>query len=378
MSHLNRYLPIHRIDEKNRMVWGLATDETVDAQDEIIDYEATKKAVAEWREWANIREMHSPSAVGVAQEIVLDDASRSLWIGAKIVDDVAWRKVRDGVYKGFSIGGKALRKLLEHVGGQTVRRVVEYILLEISLVDRPANPSARFELVKRDGGTAMHDEETLDMSKMADTEDAEDAAESSGDEEQQTETSEEASEEGAETEPGEEKASMTADMVKSIVIGLLKELGLVREEGQGMAGQGMALAAEVENLRKSLDVMARQGMAPQSHLETLTTQVVQQDVRTTEALTKVSDNLQKVVADMGQVATAVEVLNERLEKVEALPHGTGPVLRELSFGPTRLDNQTETVLKALLSEATDPNMREMIGHKLTELQIRAAHQNGNQ
>ena len=68
-------------------------------------------AVAEWQQWSNIREMHKASAVGVAQELVLDDTTKSLWVGVKVVDDAAWQKVKDGVYKGFSIGGKALKKV---------------------------------------------------------------------------------------------------------------------------------------------------------------------------------------------------------------------------------------------------------------------------
>ena len=88
------YAPISKIDEESRTVWGLASDETVDEEGEIIDYAATKKAVNEWKDWANIREMHGASAVGVATEISLDDERKALYIGAHIVDDRAWEKVK--------------------------------------------------------------------------------------------------------------------------------------------------------------------------------------------------------------------------------------------------------------------------------------------
>lgn len=47
-------------------------------------------------EHGNIREMHQLSAVGTADEASIDD--RGLYIGAKVVDDVAWGKVTSGVY----------------------------------------------------------------------------------------------------------------------------------------------------------------------------------------------------------------------------------------------------------------------------------------
>ena len=75
---LTKFLPIAKIDEEKRMVWGKASDETIDAEAEITDYEATKEAVAEWQQWSNIREMHGPSAIGVAQEIILDDATSAV------------------------------------------------------------------------------------------------------------------------------------------------------------------------------------------------------------------------------------------------------------------------------------------------------------
>ena len=89
-------------------------------------------------EWRNIREMHQPSAVGVAKEANIDE--KGLYIGAKIVDDEAWKKVEAEVYKGFSIGGRTLTK--------DGNRIKSLELIEISLVDRPANPDCRIELVK--------------------------------------------------------------------------------------------------------------------------------------------------------------------------------------------------------------------------------------
>ncbi|MCB0207715.1 MAG: hypothetical protein KDJ52_00205 [Anaerolineae bacterium] len=368
MSRLTKFLPIAKIDEEKRMVWGLASDETVDAEDEVTDYVATKAAVEEWREWANIREMHGASAVGVAQEIILDDETKSLWIGVKVVDDSAWQKVLDGVYKGFSIGGKALKKISEVIDGRLVRRIIKYILIEISLVDRPANPSARFSLIKREGGIPMG-KETKDVPAQEEEQRAETVAkgeaaaeETAGDADETTrkmngeeEGHQENNEEGAAEEEQEPEQKMTEETVKNIMLGMLKELGLVREEGDGFAR-----SAEVEDLKKSLDGFQAKDEATES-LEKMSGEVE-----------KVGSNLQKMVGDMAKVASAVGEIEERLERIEQLPQGTGPVLRELSFGAVH--DQTETVLKSLLADATDPQMREVIGQRLTELQIKKVHQ----
>jgi len=149
---LNLFIPISKVDSEMRMVYGIATCSKLDNQNEIVDYEATKAAVADYSNWRNIREMHKPSAVGTAPILELRDNSQELYIGAKIIDDAAWMKCKEGVYKGFSIGGDKLdqRVEMDKVSGKTVNRITKYNLNEISLVDRPANPNCRFQTVKRD------------------------------------------------------------------------------------------------------------------------------------------------------------------------------------------------------------------------------------
>jgi Putative phage serine protease XkdF len=98
------YWPIAKLDREQRMVWGYASTEAEDDQGEVIRREALEAALADYMRFANIREMHQPSAVGVATEAAVDD--HGLYLGARIVDAEAWRKVTEGVYKGFSIGGR--------------------------------------------------------------------------------------------------------------------------------------------------------------------------------------------------------------------------------------------------------------------------------
>jgi phage head maturation protease len=146
------YAEITKIDRTQRLVFGYASTEALDNQGEIVRKEAIEAALPSYMRFANIREMHQPSAVGVAKEAEID--GKGLYLAARIVDDDAWRKVIEGVYKGFSIGGRVTAR---DVAAKHVITGVE--LLEISLVDRPANPEAVIELYKaaprRDGRATL-------------------------------------------------------------------------------------------------------------------------------------------------------------------------------------------------------------------------------
>lgn len=132
---------IEKIDEEQRIVEGYATTEALDAQGEIVSKDAITNALPDYMKFGNIREMHQAKAAGVVQATQIDE--KGLRIIGKIVDNDAWIKVKEKVYKGFSIGGKMLEKV-----GDTITSLQ---LTEISLVDRPANPEALITLWKADG-----------------------------------------------------------------------------------------------------------------------------------------------------------------------------------------------------------------------------------
>ena len=135
------FAEITKIDRERRMVFGYASTEALDSQGEVVRKEAIEAALPDYMRFANIREMHQPSAVGVAKEAAIDD--KGLYLAARIVDDEAWRKVTEGVYKGFSIGGRVTDR------DRAQKHVITGVeLMEISLVDRPANPEAVIELYK--------------------------------------------------------------------------------------------------------------------------------------------------------------------------------------------------------------------------------------
>ena len=137
-KRLQFYAPIEKTDEEERMVYGYASTEALDSQDEIVKVTAMAAAVDDYMKYANIREMHQHSAVGKTKKATVDN--KGLYIGAKVVDDNAWKKVKEGVYTGFSIGGRVKTMIGNEITGLQ--------LSEISLVDRPANPEATFDVWK--------------------------------------------------------------------------------------------------------------------------------------------------------------------------------------------------------------------------------------
>ena len=135
---------VEALDDGTIRVTGIASTGAIDDADERVLPEAMKAALPAYMRFGALREMHGLSAAGatLSAEVTEDGATR---IETHVVDPVAVKKVRLGVYKGFSIGGK----VLERDPGD--RRVITRLRLnEISLVDRPCNPEAVIDVWKAD------------------------------------------------------------------------------------------------------------------------------------------------------------------------------------------------------------------------------------
>ncbi len=155
MSELKLFLPITKVDVDQRLVYGLATAEVADRAGEICDYQSTKPYYEAWSAEMNeasggkslgaLRAMHGRVAAGKITDIAFDDEGKRIMIAAKIVDDDEWRKVEEGVYTGFSQGGRYVRRWPDP-GSDLTRYTAEP--REISLVDMPAVASATFEVIK--------------------------------------------------------------------------------------------------------------------------------------------------------------------------------------------------------------------------------------
>jgi HK97 family phage prohead protease len=133
-----------KIDKEQRVVAGYASTEATDAHGETILKSAIEAALDGYLEFPAVRQIHQLDAVGKTIEATVDD--RGLYIECKIVDDTAWTKITEGVFMGFSVGGKILAR------DKDDKTVITKIRLdEISLVDRPSNPEAKIDLWKAAG-----------------------------------------------------------------------------------------------------------------------------------------------------------------------------------------------------------------------------------
>jgi len=162
-QEVRRFAVISKVNDEERIVEGYASTTDLDNQGERITKQAMANALPDYMKFANVREMHQPSAVGVCKSATVDDTG--MYISAHVVDDDAWKKVKAGVYKGFSIGGRSTQKIDKVISGMR--------LTEISLVDRPANPECVIELWKGDGMSPTINKETqraavLELADMLD------------------------------------------------------------------------------------------------------------------------------------------------------------------------------------------------------------------
>ncbi|MBV9512064.1 MAG: HK97 family phage prohead protease [Caulobacteraceae bacterium] len=129
-------------------VSGVASSGAVDEADETVLPAAMKAALPAYMRFGALREMHGLSAAGatLSAEVGDDGLTR---IETHVVDPMAVRKVKLGVYKGFSIGGRVLER------DPADRKVITKLKLnEISLVDRPCNPEATIDMWKADRAEA--------------------------------------------------------------------------------------------------------------------------------------------------------------------------------------------------------------------------------
>lgn len=160
-------VPIAKVDKENRLVSGFATLDNIDTSDDVVTAEASKAAFDNFR--GNIREMHQPIAAGRIVDFREDEFFyngefyRGIFVTAYVSKGAqdTWEKVLDGTLQGFSIGGNITdqeTKFVKDAGenGKTIRFIKGYDLIELSLVDNPANQLANiFSIVKSNEGTFM-------------------------------------------------------------------------------------------------------------------------------------------------------------------------------------------------------------------------------
>ena len=133
------------LDDGTIKVWGFASTTGQDSDGETITADAMKSALPGYMKWGAVREMHAAKAAGTAIEAEVQDDGKT-WFGAHIVDTEAVKKVKTGVYKGFSVGGKVTAR--DELNKATITGIN---LVEVSLVDRPCNPETVLTMYKAEG-----------------------------------------------------------------------------------------------------------------------------------------------------------------------------------------------------------------------------------
>ncbi len=179
---MSLFLPITKVDIAKRLVYGTISEEVPDKAGEILDYESAKPAFQDWsqqfedasggKSLGNVRAMHGNIAAGKFTDISFDDERKRISGVAKIVDDDEWRKVLEGVYTGFSIGGGYARRWPDKDNPALMRYTP--VLTEVSLVDNPAVPTATFDVIKHDGTIECRKFNATKEDVMTDTDNTDD------------------------------------------------------------------------------------------------------------------------------------------------------------------------------------------------------------
>jgi len=157
------FIPITKVDVARRLVYGTIAEEIADRSGEIMDYASAKPMFQAWssdiekasngKSLGNLRAMHGNVAAGKLEQLAFDDEARKILCCGKVVDDNEWKKVLDGVYTGFSMGGNYARRWQDETQPHLMRYTPQPV--EVSLVDNPCIPTATFEVLKEDGSCEL-------------------------------------------------------------------------------------------------------------------------------------------------------------------------------------------------------------------------------
>lgn len=116
------HAPIFKADEERRLVYGvIAESDMIDAQGDVMNARTIEDMAHDYmirsRKFDDRHNWKQVAAMLVESWIVREDTNLfgqpvkaiSWVIGVKVFDDMIWQKIKSGVYKAFSIGGKGVR-----------------------------------------------------------------------------------------------------------------------------------------------------------------------------------------------------------------------------------------------------------------------------
>ena len=161
-QNIHLAVPFTKVNRETRTVSGFATLDNLDQTGDVVTAEASMKAFESFR--GNLREMHQPLAVGKVvsfkPETYYDQKSKEFYNGVYVTSYISkgaqdtWEKVLDGTLSGFSIGGKIKESdnEMNKSTGETVRFIKDYDLIELSIVDSPANEMCNIISIEKMNG----------------------------------------------------------------------------------------------------------------------------------------------------------------------------------------------------------------------------------
>jgi hypothetical protein len=165
-ENLHLSVPFTKVNRESRTVSGFATLDNVDQTGDVVTAEASMKAFENFR--GNLREMHQSIAVGKVvsfkPETYYDQKSNNFYNGVYVTSYISkgaqdtWEKVLDGTLSGFSIGGKIKESDNEvnKATGEAVRFIKDYDLVELSIVDSPANELCNIFSIEKVNGQMVY------------------------------------------------------------------------------------------------------------------------------------------------------------------------------------------------------------------------------
>jgi hypothetical protein len=436
---MRHFVPITKVDAVKREVWGTAAEEAPDKSGEVMDYAASKPLFEEWsagiakttdgKSLGNVRSMHGDVAAGKVINLQFDDVEKKVMVGAKIVDDNEWKKVEEGVYTGFSVGGKyGWRKPDPKLGKMRYQAVP----VEISLVDNPCMYGATFSVVKADGAQDLAKfvggEATPEELAKLSNEEANAAYEAKWSIQDASGlisalSSMVNSELQGDNAPAAQQLLTALRQVQSFANGKVSELEAIVNSAGAPAGDpppaagmtteveteveepeedsALAAAAKADKLRKAVlaDVDARIAALPKAEpvnvldgvvtaladpqvvslVKTLiTSQIETLLANPDQPLNKAAADASQQLSKLAGLEAGFGALEKRVAAVEARPVVAGPVLREVGAGAGGVDDVAVQIaaLQKTASDATDPVFRQSLQRQIADLQMKQVYAAG--
>ena len=182
-----KFVPFQKmedVDDGLPVIWGIATKEIPDCDNEVCSYDSAKPVYQAWAEKAakrtkkagqalslgNLRLQHSLDVAGKVTKLQFNDGEKEVWLGGEPLNDEIHQQIKDGFYTGFSQGGSyAFRECMVCETPLPLQQANNYCpkcdktvtvlyglrkLAEVSVVDSPCSDIG-FEHVKTDGSREL-------------------------------------------------------------------------------------------------------------------------------------------------------------------------------------------------------------------------------